>query len=84
MKTVLFALVLSACGKDACQEYATVACGKMALCVAPIERTACESESIAQMEAMDVTQDQCSSAKDKISGMNCTQFRAFITTATSR
>jgi len=86
MKNILMLclVAIAACGKDECKEYATVWCGKIALCVTPIERTICEKETLVQIDATDVTQEQCSTTKDKIKTMDCPQFKQFLKGITGR
>ncbi len=84
MKIASLFLFVVACGRSECQDYATVSCGKASLCIVPVEQRACEEATMKQLQAQRVTEDQCKTAREKISGMNCTEFKAFLAPVVAR
>jgi hypothetical protein len=75
-------LVLVACGRSECQDYTTVSCGKYALCVSAVDTAACEKEALKQVQASRLTEDQCKTARERVSAMSCAEYRALISQVT--
>lgn len=82
MRKLIFALFAIGCGKSECQNYATVYCNKAVQCgyningvmVRP-DRTQCEKEANAQLQAQGSTEAQCTAGKTSIGTMSCEQFQ---------
>lgn len=78
------ALMLAACGKSECQEFATVYCTKASSCgyqqggltVHPAQ-SACEEQALEYWDSIDVTEGLCKSEKAKVAPMTCPQFQAY-------
>lgn len=84
MKFVVCSLFLAACGRSECQDYATVACGKLSLCVTPVNETACEADTAKQIQAQHRTESDCKTTREKIQNMGCAEFTAYVNSKIAR
>lgn len=85
MKTMMLVgiLLLVACGKSECHDYAVVFCGRYAACVSPVDQDACIQSTLTQMDAAKTSDEQCVSIRDKVVPMTCSQFRALVSSFTN-
>lgn len=89
-KSLLFVFLLG-CGRSECQDYATVFCSRAELCgyeqngvIIQPSAAACEKDMPRQLEAARVTEEQCKATREKITPMNCAQFRAYLSSVAGR
>jgi len=76
---ILGLLLLSACGRSECDDYATLVCQKLKLCVDQrLDENYCKAELHKTMDASRATEAQCREVRVKISTMSCAQFVAFL------
>lgn len=93
MRKLMVGLFLLAGCKDECVNYARVACGKVSLCeIVPgarywsnADEDMCVEQTLEQMDAAGNTdQEMCLTAKQAVSAMNCTEFRALWSQVVAR
>mgnify|MGYP006921354434 CR=1 FL=1 len=89
MKYVLFVMMLAGCGpKTECEEYAVVYCQKAGSCgyrtendgvvtYSRVDQAKCRSEAAELIDALDVSEEDCTVSKYDVAKMSCERFWAF-------